>query len=345
MMPTGILDRRIGREAVAMSPGPIGLMFQSAALAASVLLASPASSQTYPDRAIRVVVPFSGGSASDVVTRIVLDRMTGPLGQQFVVENQPGAGGNIGTAAIARAEPNGYHLLMSASGPLAVNKTLTKNLSYDPEQAFEPITMLATLPNVVVVTKGLPVASLQELIAYARARPGELTYSSVGAGSSQHLAGVYFEQLTGTKMRHLPYRVTAQLVTDVMTGVVPLTFQNIANVLGQVQSGDLKPLAIASKSRSATLPDVPTAAEAGLPGFESAAWFALLAPRGTPRSIVDKLNAIAVTALNDPDLRKRLTDIGAEPTPSTPEELRSYISAEVAKWREVIVRAGVSAEQ
>ena len=316
------------------------------ALAASALvLGTAASAQTFPDRAIRVVVPFSAGSASDVVTRLVLDRMSPALGQQFIVENQPGAGGNIGTAAIARAEPSGYHLLMSASGPLAVNKTLTKNLPYDPEQAFEPITMLATLPNVVVVNKNLPVASLQEFIAYAKARPGELTYSSVGVGSAQHLAGVYFEQLTGAQMRHLPYRVTAQLVTDLMTGIVPLSFQNITNVLGQVQSGDLRPLAIAAKSRSATLPNVPTAAEAGLAGFESAAWFALLAPRGTPRPIVEKLNAAAVVALNDPGLRRRLIDIGAEPAPSSPEDLRAYISAEIVKWREVVNRGAVSGEQ
>ena len=162
--------------------GRIDLLYRPALVAAALVFAASASAQTYPDRAIRVVVPFSAGSASDVVTRLVLDKMSGPLGQQFIVENQPGAGGNIGTATIARAEPNGYHLLMSTSGPLAVNKTLTKNLPYDPEQAFEPITMLATLPNVVVVTKNLPVGSLQELIAYAKARPGELTYSSVGVG-------------------------------------------------------------------------------------------------------------------------------------------------------------------
>ena len=234
---------------------------------------------------------------------------------------------------------------MSTSGPLAVNKTLTKNLPYDPEQAFEPISMLATLPNVVVVTKNLPVGSLQELIAYARARPDELTYSSVGVGSSQHLAGLFFEQLTGTKMRHLPYRVTAQLVTDLITGVVPLAFQNITNVLGQVQSGDLRPLAIASKSRSVTLPDVPTAAEAGLAGYESSAWFALLAPRGTPKPIIEKVNGAAVAALNSADLRKRLIDIGAEPAPMSPEELRAFISAEIVKWREIINRGGVPTEQ
>jgi tripartite-type tricarboxylate transporter receptor subunit TctC len=325
----------------------IELLCRPALVAAALLLASAVSAQaqTYPDRPIRVVVPFSGGSASDVVARIVLDKMGPSLGQPFIIENQPGAGGNIGTASVARAEPTGYTLVMSASGPLAVNKTLTKNLPYDPEQAFEPISMFATLPNVVVVNKNLPVASLQELIAYARARPDALTYSSVGVGSSQHLAGLFFEQLTGTKMRHLPYRVTAQLVTDLITGVVPLAFQNIINVLGQVQSGDLRPLAIASKSRSVTLPDVPTAAEAGLAGYESSAWFALLAPRGTPRPIIEKVNLAAVAALNDADLRKRLIDIGAEPAPMSPEELRAFMSAEIVKWRQIINRGGVSAEQ
>jgi tripartite-type tricarboxylate transporter receptor subunit TctC len=305
-------------------------------------LAPGASAQTYPDRPVRVVVPFSGGSASDVVTRVVLERMASLLGQQFVVENQPGAGGNIGTATVARAEPTGYHIGMSTSGPLATNKTLTRNLPYDPEQAFEPIAMLATLPTIIVVHKGLPIHSLRDLIAYAKARPDELTYSSVGVGSAQHLGGVYFEQLTGTKMRHLPYRVTAQLVTDLVTGVVPMSFQNITNVLGQVQAGELRPLAIAAKVRSATLPDIPTAAEAGLDGFESSAWFALIAPRGTPKPIVDKLYRAAAAALNDADTRKRLIDMGAEPAPMAPDELRAFISAEIIKWRTVILEGGVT---
>jgi tripartite-type tricarboxylate transporter receptor subunit TctC len=317
---------------------------RNALLAAAFLVPIAAWAQTYPDRPIRVVVPFSGGSASDVVTRLVLDRMAPIIGQQFIVENQAGAGGNIGTAAIARAEANGYNLLMSASGPLAVNTTLTKNLPYDPVQAFEPITMLASLPNLVVVNKGLPVASLAELIAYARARPDQLTYSSVGVGSSQHLAGLLFEQLTDTKMRHLPYRVTAQLIADLMTGVVPLSFQNITNVLGQVRAGELKALAIAAKTRSPALPEVPTAAEAGLPEFESSAWFALLAPRGTPKPIVAKLHHVAVTALEDPALRARLVEIGAEPSAMSPAELLAYISAEILKWREVVNRGGVATE-
>ena len=311
---------------------------------AALCITSAAFAQSYPDRPIKVVVPFSAGSASDVVTRLVLDKMSPALGQQFIVENQPGAGGNIGTAAVARAEPNGYTLAMSSSGPLAANKTLTKNLPYDPEQAFEPITMLGTLPSVVVVAKNVPVNSLQELIAYAKARPGELTYSSVGVGSAQHLAGVFFEQLTDTRMRHLPYRVTAQLVTDLMTGIVPLSFQNVPNILGQVRSGELRALAVGAKARSSALPEVPTAAEAGLPAFETAAWFALVAPRGTPKPIVDKLNGVAVAALKDPALRNRLMEIGTDPAPMSSDELRAFISTEIVKWRDIINRGAIQAE-
>jgi len=235
-------------------------------------------------------------------------------------------------------------LLISNSGALAVNKTLTKNLPYDPERDFQPITMLATLPNVIVVGKTLPVASLEDLVAYAKARRDELTYSSVGIGSSQHLAGLFFEQLTGTKLRHLPYRVTAQLVTDVMTGIVPISFQLIPNVLGQLRSGDLRALAITAKARSAALPDVPTTIEAGLSSFESSAWIALLAPRKTPDTIVARLNEAAVAALNDPALRTRLTEIGADAAPTRPEELRTFISTEVVKWREIIQRGSVATD-
>jgi tripartite-type tricarboxylate transporter receptor subunit TctC len=320
------------------------LTSRAAAMSIAVVAATGAAAQNFPDRPIRVVVPFSAGSASDVVARLVLDKMSSALDQQFIVENQPGAGGNIGTAAIARAEPNGYNLLISNSGALAVNKTLTKNLPYDPERDFQPITMLATLPNVIVVGKTLPVASLEDLVAYAKARPDELTYSSVGIGSSQHLAGLFFEQLTGTKLRHLPYRVTAQLVTDVMTGIVPISFQLIPNVLGQLRSGDLRALAITAKARSAALPDVPTTIEAGLSSFESSAWIALLAPRKTPDTIVARLNEAAVAALNDPALRTRLTEIGADAAPTRPEELRTFISTEVVKWREIIQRGSVATD-
>lgn len=313
-----------------------------AALAAT--LPQTAWAQTYPDRPVKVVVPFAAGSASDVVGRVVLEKMSTYLGQSFVFENQPGAGGNSGTAAVARAEPDGYRLTVTASGPLAVNKTLTKNLPYDPEKDFEPISLLSTLPNVVTVSAKLPIKSLKELIDYAKSKPGEMNYSSVGPGSSQHLAGLLFQQLTGTTMVHVPYRVTGQLVTDLITGAVPLSFQLIPNVLGQVRAGEARALAVTATTRSASLPEVPTTAEAGLPGYECAGWFALLAPKGTPKPIVDKLHAAAVKALEDADVRKRLIDIGADPAHSTPAELAKLISTEIVKWRDVIIKAGLQPE-
>ncbi|MBX9587784.1 MAG: tripartite tricarboxylate transporter substrate binding protein [Hyphomonadaceae bacterium] len=312
--------------------------------AIAFMLPLPARAQVYPDRPIKVVVPFAAGSASDIVARLVLEKMSTTLGQPFVFENQPGAGGNSGTMVIARAEPDGYRLLVSSSGPLAVNRTLTKNLSYDPQNDFEPISLLATLPNVVTVSTRLPVQSLADLTAYARAKPGVLNYSSVGPGSSQHLAGLLFQQITDTKMTHVPYRVTAQLISDLISGEVPLSFQLIPNIISQVQSGGMRALAVTAKTRSEALPDVPTTQEAGLPGYECAGWFALLAPRGTPKPIIDKLNNGAVSALRDPHLRKRLVDIGAEPTSSAPDELRTLISTEIVKWREVIAKAGLVPE-
>lgn len=314
--------------------------------AAALLAGMPRSAwaQTYPDRPMKVVVPFAAGSASDVVARVVLEHMATDLGQPFVFENQPGAGGNSGTNVVARAEPDGYRLTVTASGPLAVNRTLTKNLPYDPEKDFEPVSLLATLPNVVTVSTKLPVKSLTELIAYAKARPGELNYSSVGPGSSQHLAGLLFQQLTGTNMVHVPYRVTGQLVTDLITGVVPLSFQLIPNVLGQIRAGEARALAVTSAARSPSLPEVPTTAEAGMPGYECAGWFALLGPKGTPKPVVDKLRAAAQKALADGGVRKRLIDIGADPSSSTSEELSRLISSEIIKWREVIIKAGLQPE-
>ncbi|RTL73083.1 MAG: tripartite tricarboxylate transporter substrate binding protein [Hyphomicrobiales bacterium] len=300
--------------------------------------------QAYPDRPVKIVVPFAAGSASDVVGRVVLERMASELGQAFIFENQPGAGGNSGTNVIAKADPDGYRLTVTASGPLAVNRTLTKNLPYDPEKDFEPVSLLATLPNVVTVSAKLPIKSLKELIEYAKAKPGELNYSSVGPGSSQHLAGLLFQQLTGTSMVHVPYRVTGQLVTDLITGAVPLSFQLIPNVLGQIRAGEVRALAVTAVTRSASLPEIPTSAEAGLPGYECAGWFALLGPKGTPKPIIDKLHATAVVALEDEAVRKRLIEIGADPASSSPDELAKLISSEIVKWREVIVKAGLQPE-
>src|SRR5258705_9484898 len=210
-------------------------------LAAS-LAAATSFAQEYPARPVTVVIPFSTGSASDVIGRIVLERMSVAVGQRFVVENRPAAGGNVGTLAVARAAPDGYTIVMSASGPLAANKTLYPNLGYDPERDLQPISMLAILPNVVVVSAKLPVKTLTELTDYVKQKPN-LPYGSVGNGSSQHLAGAYFEQIAGVRMTHVPYRVTAQLVSDLVAGEVPLGFQLVPNVLGQIKAGNIRPIA------------------------------------------------------------------------------------------------------
>src|ERR1700736_850695 len=235
-----------------------------AAIAMTGVSGFAAQAQDYPARPIQVIVPFAGGSASDVVTRIMLDRMAKTLGQSFIVENRPGAGGNSGTLAAVRAAPDGYTLVMSTVGPLAANRTLFKSLGYDPEKDFSPISLFAILPNVVVINSKLPPKTLAEFVAYAKAHPKELNYGSVGVGSSQHLAGAYFEQIAGIQLVHVPYRNIAQYTPDFLGGQVPLGFQFLTNVIGLLQSGDARALAVTGPKRMTALPDVPTAAETGM---------------------------------------------------------------------------------
>lgn len=235
-----------------------------ACLAMSVVATPAVAQEKYPERSVRVIIPFAGGSASDIVGRIVLDRMGEDLGHRFIIENQAGASGNLGTGAAARATPDGYTILISASGPLAVNPALFANMGYDPSTAFEPISLLATLPNVIVVNKNQPFRSVDGLVAAAKKSPGSLNYGSIGNGSSQHLAAAYFEYVTGTKMTHVPYRVTGQLVTDLVGNQLQVSFQLIPNVIGQLQAGELRSLAVTSGKRSEVLPDVPTTGEAGI---------------------------------------------------------------------------------
>jgi tripartite-type tricarboxylate transporter receptor subunit TctC len=308
---------------------------------ALICFAGPLEAQDYPARPVTVVIPFSGGSASDVIARIALERMGTSIGQRFVVDNRPAAGGNVGTLAVTKAAPDGYTIVMTTSGPLAANKTLYPNLGYDPERDLQPISMFASLPNVIVVSAKLPIKTLAEFTDYVKQKPN-LPYGSVGNGSSQHLAGAYFEQIAGVRMTHVPYRVTAQLVTDLVAGEVPLGFQLVPNVLGQIKGGQIRPIAVASNRRLSALPNVPTAAEMGVKGYECAAWFAFLAPRATPRPIIDKLHASVVTAMNDPAIRARFIEFGAEPMATTPEELGRFISSEVVKWREIITKAGIT---
>jgi tripartite-type tricarboxylate transporter receptor subunit TctC len=312
-------------------------------LAAVALVAFPVLAQDYPTKPVTVIVPFSTGSASDVIVRIVLERMSANVGQRFIVDNRPAAGGAVGTAQGAKAAPDGYTILMAASGPLVVAKVLQPALQYDAEKDFDPIALYGRLPNIIVVSAKLAVKSVPELIEYAKKNPG-VGYGSVGNGSSQHLAGAFFSQLAGVNMTHVPYRVTSQLQSDLVAGEVPVSFQLLPNVISAIKAGQVRPLAVANATRLPALPDVPTAAEIGVTGYESSAWFALVAPRGTPKPMIDRLAAEVAKAMSDTNVRARFTDFGAEPMASSPDELSRFISAEVAKWKDIIAKAGIKAE-
>jgi len=312
-----------------------------ASLTLAAIAGGTAQAADYPTRPITAIIPFAGGSASDVVSRILFERMSRSMGQPIVVENRPGAGGNIGSAYAAKATPDGYTLLGGGSGPVAANVTLYKHLDYDPEKDFETISPFAAFTIIVVASNKLPVNSLQELIVYAKAHPGELNYGSVGIGSSQHLAGEFFSQLTGTKLTHVPYKNIGQYVPDLMAGQVPLGFQWYPNVSAALAAKGAKALAVAGANRLDVLPDTPTTKEAGLPDYIVSGWFALLAPKGTPPAIVDKLNSEMKMALADPDVRARFQQQGAETEYLPPDQAKKFISDEIAKYRDIITKAGI----
>jgi tripartite-type tricarboxylate transporter receptor subunit TctC len=302
------------------------------------------AAQTYPSRPIKLVMPFGAGSASDSIARIVAERLAAGLGQRILVENKAGAGGNIGTAEVAKAEPDGYTLVFAAPGPFVINKTL-ETLSYNPETDFEPISLVGMLANVLVVNpKKIPVADVGAFIAYVKQRPGAISYSSVGKGSSQHLAAAYFDMVTGTRMLHVPYRSGTQIAVDLVSGDVPVSFQLIPNVAAHLATGDIKPLAVTTKARSKSLPDVPTMAEQGVSNYESYAWFGLAAPKGTSAAILDRLHAEVVKTIADPAVQARLVEIGVEPTTTTREELKTFIASEIVKWRDIIQTAGIKGD-
>ena len=308
---------------------------------ALAILGSSAHAQEYPARRITAIIPFAAGSASDVVSRILFDRMSKSMGKPIIVENRPGAGGNIGTSAVAKAAADGYTLLGGGSGPIAANVTLYKQLDYDPERDFETISPFAAFTIVVAASSKLPVNNLQELIAYAKAHPGQLGYGSVGIGSSQHLAGEYFGQLTGTKMTHIPYKNIGQYQPDLMSGVVQLGFQWYPNVSSALQAKGAKALAVAGPNRLDILPDTPTSKEAGLPHYTVSGWFALMVPKGTPAAIVAKLNSEIKAASADPDIRERFNQQGAEPMYLAPGDAAKFVSDEIKKYRDIITAAGI----
>jgi tripartite-type tricarboxylate transporter receptor subunit TctC len=323
-----------------MHPVKYAFPLCAAALVAA-LAAAPSQAQSYPTRPITVVIPFAGGSASDVVSRIMLDKMSKSMGQPIIIENRPGAGGNTGTAAAAKAAPDGYTIVGSGSGPFAANKTLYKDLGYDPEKDFEVIGPFAFFNIVVVASAKLPVQSLKELVALAKSKPGELNYGSVGIGSSQHLGGEYFQQVAGVKLTHVPYRNIAQYGPDLIAGQVPLGFQWLPNVNAPLKSGGAKALAVAAKTRLPALPGVPTTAEAELPDYMASGWFALAAPKGTPKPIVERLNKEMAAALADPEVQQKFQAQGAEGRVPPVADSAKFVHDEIRKWEGIITKAGI----
>ena len=306
------------------------------------VLGGGASAQNYPDRLITVIMPFASGSASDVVSRIVFAKMSSILGQPIIVNNKPGAGGNLGTALAASSAPDGYTLLGAASGPMAANLALYDKLGYDPQKDLTMISPFASFTIVVTVSEKLGVKSIKDLIERAKKEPGALNYGSVGIGSSQHLAGEYFAQVAGVKLTHVPYRNIAQFGTDIMAGTVQLGFAWYPNVAGPITANGAIALAVAGDNRLAILPNTPTTAEAGLPQYKVDGWFGLGAPAGVSQSILQKLNAALNDALKDPAVRAGYEKIGAVPVGLSLNQAKAFHANEIAKYREIISKAGIA---
>jgi len=315
----------------------------TAAAAGLTFFCAAADAQQYPARPARIIAGFAPGGSTDIMARIVAQKLTEALQQQVVVENRPGANGNIAAETTARAPPDGYTLLMAANG-FTINASLYQRIPYDPLRDFSPVTLFALIPNILVVHPSLPVKSVRDIIALARAKPDELTHGSSGNGSPGHLAGEVFKQLAKVKFVHIAYKGSSQAVVDLLGGHLQLAFPTIPVVAQHVRSGRLRALGVTGSRRSASLPEVPTIAEAGVPGYEVVGWYGVLAPAGVPKDIVARLNAEIVKALRAPDLQERLLRDGAEPVGNAPEEFRAYIEADLGKWARVIEAAGIKFE-
>ena len=311
------------------------------ALAAS--LSVPVAAQTYPIKPVRLIVPFAPGGFTDVVARILGQRLSISMGQQFIIENKAGAGSTIGTDFVAKSAPDGYTLVMISTTHV-ISPWIYKSMPYDPIKGFVPVTKLVDSPYVLLVNPKVPARNVQEFIALAKASPDTLRYASSGNGSSQHLMGGLFASLTGTKLQHVPYRGSSGAATDLVAGVVESSFAGVPNALAQVPAGRLRALAVTTAKRIPQLPDVPTLQEAGVPGYEASVWLALLAPAGTPRDIVNRLNAEVAKLMESGETRKALYEAGVEVSLSTPDALGEYMVKEMERWGKVVKDTGTKLE-
>lgn len=313
------------------------------AVMAVLSLAQPTYAQ-YPDRSITLVVPFAPGGSTSIVARAIADKMGEILGQKIVVDNRPGAGGTIGTKAVASSTPDGYTLVLGYTGTLAIGPSLYPHAGYDPRKDFTPIGLIGNAPNSLVVHPSFPAKNLAELIAYTKANPGKVNFGSAGVGTASHICGEYFATAAGVKITHIPYKGTGPALTDLIGGHIPMAFAPLPATHGPVGNGTLRALAVTSTARSSLMPDVPTIAEAGLTGFDASLYYGLAGPAGMPRPVVDKLNSALRSALASDDVKKRLTNDGTEVTPSTPEEYAAFIDKDETKWSKTVKASGAKGQ-
>jgi tripartite-type tricarboxylate transporter receptor subunit TctC len=308
-------------------------LFTAAALFFACALAQ---AQPYPSKPLRIIVPFAPGGSTDIVARILADKLATPLGQAVVVENRAGAAGNIGAEAVAKAAPDGYTLLMATTGVMSINNALYKNMTYDAAKDLEPVSFTTSITNVLTVPLDLPAKSMAELVALAKAQPGKLSFASSGAGSSTHLSGELFKSMAGIDVLHIPYKGSSQALVDLIAGRVSMIFDNMPSVLPYIRGGKLRGLAVTGSKRSPAMPELPTIAEAGVPGYESLSWSGIAVPAGTPKDVVLRLNREISGVLAAADVRQKLTELGAEPVGGPPETFAAHVRAERDKWSRLI---------
>lgn len=312
-----------------------------ALLAASALPLPLQAATAFPTKPIRIIVAYTPAGTTDILARALAQKMSETWNQPVIVDNRPGANGNIGTEVAARAVPDGHSLVMATAGTHGINVSLYRKLNWHPVKDFAPVSLTAMVPNIMVVNNSLPVKNVREFVAHVKANPGKLSYGSPGNGSTAHLSMELFKTMTGSNLVHIPYKGSAGVLADVMGGQIAVTIDNMPPYVPQVKAGKIRALAVSTAKRSSALPDLPTIAEAGVPGYEAGAWFGLLAPAGTPKAIVAQLSAESARILKLPDVSKRISELGAEPVGSTPEEFAALIQSEIAKWAKVIKDANV----
>jgi tripartite-type tricarboxylate transporter receptor subunit TctC len=309
-----------------------------------LLVAAGAAAQGYPNKPIRLICPFPPGGAVDIASRAVAAELSKNLGQTVAVENRPGAGGNIGGAEAARSAPDGYTLFMSTSGIQAINPTLYRKMPFDPNRELMPVSALVSLSNVLVLHPSVPAASLAEVLALVRARPGQINYASSGNGTSIHMSAELFKSMTGTNIVHVPYKGSAPAVTDLLGGQVQMMFDNIPSALPHIKAGKLKPIATTGARRDPALPDLPTIAEAGVPGYEAGVWFGLTVPAGTPKEIVARLTAESIKSTKSPDFVKRMSELGYVILGTSAEQMAEMTHADLKRWPPVVKASGAAAD-